>query len=137
MVRIRFTSKTGCDNFEMTGGGGYSVVVRAPTGYGDQKPVAPVVGGLGFDPRWGQIGPLAPTVLMVVVRPLPYLTVAPWVWHAPRSLACSQVPIGWDPLQALFRLEQSSHRGVISCWRYRGALVSPQLSMPWCRAFGL
>lgn len=35
--------------------GACSVAVWAPAGYGDQKPVAPTVGGLGFGPRRGQI----------------------------------------------------------------------------------
>lgn len=31
--------------------------MRAATGYGDRMPMALTDGGLGFDPRWGQIGP--------------------------------------------------------------------------------
>lgn len=44
--------------------------------------------------------------------------------------------MGWDLLQACFRLEQSSCRGVVSYWHCRSALVSPRLPMPWCGSFG-
>lgn len=37
--------------------GGRSLAVWAPSGYGNRKVMAPVTGGLGFDPRQGRIGP--------------------------------------------------------------------------------
>lgn len=76
-------------------------------------------------------------ILMVVVRPL---QIAP---HCSLDQACSVLlhlfsgsnRVG--PLWTRFRLEQSSHKGVVGCRRYRGAPVSPGLPMPSCEAFGL
>jgi hypothetical protein len=65
-----------------------SVTVWAPAGYGKQKPVALMVGAWASVLVEVKSTSATPAILMVVVRPLPYLPAAPWARHASPSLAC-------------------------------------------------
>lgn len=110
-------------------------MVQVPIGYGDRKP-PPMARAFGFDPCRGQNG-LRGVGCTDGYRLAPSIPpVTPWVRHALRSLTCFLVPTGWGPIQAHFRLEKLSRRGVVGCRCCHGALVNPQLWKPWCRAFG-